>query len=233
MKRIKKHNTNAKIGVLLWFVIHVALIVLGFSVPWKLDSDLYSILPDSKELKNVSAAEKVLSSRTMRNVTVLVGHKEFAVARNAAFALEKAYASDSSFDETRLLVNENTLDETREFLFKNRYAIQNLPVREAIEAGNLEKLKMGALQKIYGSFSLANLNRLEEDPFLLGESSFDNFMFNSPMVSGRFSLRDGVLAATDSGFTYVMWSAVLSENVSHYTCFKCRKLGHFISDCPL
>lgn len=214
MKRIKKHNTNAKIGVLLWFVIHVALIVLGFSVPWKLDSDLYSILPDSKELKNVSAAEKVLSSRTMRNVTVLVGHKEFAVARNAAFALEKAYASDSSFDETRLLVNENTLDETREFLFKNRYAIQNLPVREAIEAGNLEKLKMGALQKIYGSFSLANLNRLEEDPFLLGESSFDNFMFNSPMVSGRFSLRDGVLAATDSGFTYVMWSAVLSENVS-------------------
>ena len=214
MKRIKKHNTNAKIGVLLWFVIHVALIVLGFSVPWKLDSDLYSILPDSNELKNVSAAEKVLSSRTMRNVTVLVGHKEFAVARNAAFALEKAYASDSSFDETRLLVNENTLDETREFLFKNRYAIQNLPVREAIEAGNLEKLKMGALQKIYGSFSLANLNRLEEDPFLLGESSFDNFMFNSPMVSGRFSLRDGVLAATDSGFTYVMWSAVLSENVS-------------------
>jgi len=214
MKRIKKHNTNAKIGVLLWFVIHVALIVLGFSVPWKLDSDLYSILPDSNELKNVSAAEKVLSSRTMRNVTVLVGHKEFAVARNAAFALEKAYASDSSFDETRLLVNENTLDETREFLFKNRYAIQNLPVREAIEAGNLEKLKMGALQKIYGSFSLANLNRLEEDPFLLGESSFDNFMFNSPMVSGRFSLRDGVLAATDSGFTYIMWSAVLSENVS-------------------
>ena len=214
MKRMKKHSKNAKIGVVLWFVIHIALIVLGVSVPWNLDSDLYSILPDSNELKNVSAAEKVLSSRTMRNITVLVGHANFDVARSAAVSLDSVFKGDTSFVETRLLVDENTLDETREFLFKNRYSIHSLPVREALEAFNLEKLKMGALQKIYGSFSLANLNRLEEDPFLLGETSFDNFMFNSPMVSGRFSLRDGVLAAPDSGVTYVMWSAVLSEKVS-------------------
>ena len=214
MKRSGKKSLNAKIGVLLWFVIHVTLIVLGLSVPWNLDSDLYSILPDSNELKSVSAAEKTLSSRTMRNITVLVGHEKFEVARSASLVLENTFKRDTSLDETRLLINENTLDETREFLFKNRYTIQSLLVREAIEAGNLETLKMGALQKIYGSFSMANLNRLEEDPFLLGESSFDNFMFNSPMVSGRFTLRDGVLAATDSSMAYVMWNAVLSDKVS-------------------
>lgn len=214
MKRIEKNSTNAKIGVLLWFVIHVALIVLGLSVPWKLDSDLYSILPDSNELKNISAAEKTLSSRTRRNITVLIGHENFEIARSATIALEKAFKNDTSFDETRLFVKDNTIEETRNFLFKNRYMIQSLPVREALEAGNLEKLKIGALQKIYGSFSMANLNRLEEDPFLLGESSFDNFMFNSPIVSGRFTLRDGMLTAIDSSMTYVMWSAVLSENVS-------------------
>ena len=214
MKRIEKNSTNAKIGVLLWFVIHVTLIVLGLSVPWKLDSDLYSILPDSNELKNISAAEKTLSSRTRRNITVLIGHENFEIARSATIALEKAFKNDTSFDETRLFVKNNTIEETRNFLFKNRYMIQSLPVREALEAGNLEKLKIGALQKIYGSFSMANLNRLEEDPFLLGESSFDNFMFNSPIVSGRFTLRDGMLTAIDSGMTYVMWSAVLSENVS-------------------
>jgi|GEM_PF-444665 len=214
MKRIEKNSTNAKIGVLLWFVIHVTLIVLGLSVPWKLDSDLYSILPDSNELKNISAAEKTLSSRTRRNITVLIGHENFEIARSATIALEKAFKNDTSFDETRLFVKDNTIDETRNFLFKNRYMIQSLPVREALEAGNLEKLKIGALQKIYGSFSMANLNRLEEDPFLLGESSFDNFMFNSPIVSGRFTLRDGMLTAIDSSKTYVMWSAVLSENVS-------------------
>jgi predicted exporter len=214
MKRIEKNSTNAKIGVLLWFVIHVTLIVLGLSVPWKLDSDLYSILPDSNELKNISAAEKTLSSRTRRNITVLIGHENFEIARSATIALEKAFKNDTSFDETRLFVKDNTIEETRNFLFKNRYMIQSLPVREALEAGNLEKLKIGALQKIYGSFSMANLNRLEEDPFLLGESSFDNFMFNSPIVSGRFTLRDGMLTAIDSSLTYVMWSAVLSENVS-------------------
>ena len=214
MKRKRNNNTNAKIGVFLWFVIHAALIALGFSIPWNLDSDLYSILPDSNELKNVSAAEKTLNSRTRRNITVLVGHENFDVARSASIALENAFKGDTSFEETRLFVKDNTLEETRDFLFKNRYMIQSLPVREALEAGNLEKLKMGALQKIYGSFSMANLNRLEEDPFLLGESSFDNFMFNSPIVSGRFTLRDGMLTAIDSGMTYVMWSAVLSKSVS-------------------
>ena len=214
MKRIEKNSTNAKIGVLLWFVIHVTLIVLGLSVPWKLDSDLYSILPDSNELKNVSVAEKTLGARTMRNITVLVGHENFDVARSVAVALDSAFSKDSSFDETRLLVNENTLDETRDFLFKNRYSIQTVSVRNALDAGNLEPLKMGALQKIYGSFSLANLNRLEEDPFLMGEASFENFTLNSPVVSGRLTLRDGVLAATDSNVTYVMWNAVLSDKVS-------------------
>jgi hypothetical protein len=56
---------NVKTGIILWVVIHAVLIVLGVSVPWKIDSDLYSILPDSDELKNVSAAEKTLSARTV------------------------------------------------------------------------------------------------------------------------------------------------------------------------
>ena len=73
---------NAKAGVILWVAIHAFLIALGFSVPWKMDSDLYSVLPDSNEMKNVSAAEKVLGARTMRNITVLVGHENFETARS-------------------------------------------------------------------------------------------------------------------------------------------------------
>ncbi|WP_290944917.1 MMPL family transporter [Fibrobacter sp.] len=214
MKRTKKNELNAKIGVLLWFIIHATLIVLGVSVPWKLDSDLYSILPDSSEIQNVSEAEKALSSRSMRNITVLVGHANFDVARGAAVSLDSIFKGDTSFVETRLLVDENTLDETKNFLFDHRYTIQGEAVREALNSKNLEALKMGALQKIYGSFSLANLNRLDEDPFLLGESSFDNYMQKSPMASTHFSLRNGVLAAQDSGVTYVMWNAVLSDKVS-------------------
>ena len=110
MKRSGKKSLNAKIGVFLWFVVHAVLIVLGLSVPWNLDSDLYSILPDSNELKNVSLAEKTLSSRTMRTITVLVGHEKFEVARSASLVLENTFKRDTSLDETRLLINENTLD---------------------------------------------------------------------------------------------------------------------------
>ena len=214
MKRLNLNSLNVKTGVLLWFVVHAVLIALGVSVPWKMNSDLYSILPDSNETKNVSAAEKTLSARTMRNISVLVGHENFEVARAAAVALDSLLKENRSLEETRLFVDENSLNETREFFYKNRYSIQGAPVREAIAAGDLESLKNNALQKIYGSFSMSDLNRLDEDPLLLGEASFDYFANHSPLSSGSFELRDGVLAATDSGITYVMWNAVLSENVS-------------------
>ena len=135
------------------------------------------------------------------------------VFRTSVLSRSFARRSCPSFEEVRFYVNENALDETRDFLFNHRYAIQGKNVRDALAIENLESLKMGALQKIYGSFSMANLNRLEEDPFLMGEAAFDDFMQQSLSMSGRFALRDGVLAATDSNKTFVMWSAVLSENV--------------------
>ena len=213
MKFFDGIHLNAKTGIILWVAIHAILIVLGLSVPWKMDSDLYSILPDSDEIKNVSAAEKVLSARNMRNISVLVGHENFEVARSAAVALDSAFSGDSSFDEVRFYVNEHPFDETHDFLIENRYKVQGANVREALASRNLESLKLDAYKKIYGLFSFADLNRLEEDPFLLGESAFDDFMQRSLSMSGHFTLREGVLATTDSNVAYVMWNAVLSEKV--------------------
>ena len=213
MKFFDGIHLNAKTGIILWVAIHAILIVLGLSVPWKMDSDLYSILPDSDEIKNVSAAEKVLSARNMRDISVLVGHENFEVARSAAVALDSAFSGDSSFDEVRFYVNEHPFDETHDFLIENRYKVQGANVREALASRNLESLKLDAYKKIYGLFSFADLNRLEEDPFLLGESAFDDFMQRSLSMSGHFTLREGVLATTDSNVAYVMWNAVLSEKV--------------------
>ena len=214
MKFFNGIRLSAKKGIILWVAIHAILIILGLSVPWKMDSDLYSILPDSNEIKNVSAAEKFLSARSVRNISVLVGHENFDVARSAAVALDSLFKSDSSFEETHLFVNEKTMDETREFFFNHRYTLQGRTIREMLAKGDFESLKNRALQKIYGSFSTANLNHLDEDPFLLGDAAFENFVQNSPMAMSRFSIREGVLYAIDSGVTYVMWNAVLSEKVS-------------------
>ncbi|SHK70117.1 Predicted exporter [Fibrobacter sp. UWB12] len=217
MKFFNGIRLSAKTGIILWVAIHAILIILGLSVPWKMDSDLYSILPDSNEIKNVSEAEKELSSRTVRNITVLVGHEDFEVARSAAVALDRMFKEDSSFEETRLFVNENAMNEMREFFFKHRYTLQGKTIREMFAKGDFESLKNRALQKIYGSFSMTDLNHLDEDPFLLGDAAFENFVQNSPMSLSRFVLRDSVLYATDSNATYVMWNAVLSKNVSAFS----------------
>ena len=46
------------VSVIIWAVFHIALISLGLLQPWKVESDLYSVLPDSNELRNVAEAEK-------------------------------------------------------------------------------------------------------------------------------------------------------------------------------
>lgn len=209
---------NKKIGVSIWVVLHALLLIIGISVPWNVESDLYSVLPDSDELHHVSAAEKVLSARSIRNISVLVGHENFSIAKASAEALFASFEKDESFDEIRLHVDENAMQENRDFLFENRYVLQGSPVREMLKSGDVETLKNEALQKVYGAFSLADLNRLEQDPLLLGEQSFEYFTLNSPLMGGKFTLKEGVLTATDSAngllespVYYVMWSAVLSE----------------------
>lgn len=207
-------SIGKKTGIAIWVALHAILFVFGIFSPWKVETDLYSVLPDSSEFKNVSEAEKALSVRTMRNVSVLLGHESFDVARHSAETLDSIFKNDEGFEETRLHIDANAMAEMREFLFENRYALQSPTVQKALENKDLPSLQNAALQKIYGAFSIADLNNLDSDPLLLAEQSFDYFTLESPLMGGRFSLRDGVLAATDSNVTYVMWSAVLSPKTS-------------------
>ena len=207
-------SSNKHILVILWAILHVALISLGLWQPWKVESDLYSVLPDSNELRNVAEAEKALSARSMRNVTVLLGHHDFVAAKAAAFALESRFAADSSFSEIRLRVNDATMQQMRNFYFDYRNVLQGRPVRDLLQRGDAAALADMARQKVYGAFTLADLSQIEEDPFLLGAESFDYFTLNSQLMGGRFTLREGVLAAEDSSMTYVMWSAALSPKIS-------------------
>ena len=205
------------VSVIIWAAIHVALISLGLLQPWKVESDLYSVLPDSSEFKNVSEAEKALSARSMRNFTVLVGHRDFAVAKSAAEALEASFASDSAFAETRLYVDDSAMQRMSDFFFEYRNVLQGKPVRDLLrqrDSSAFAAIADMARQKVYGAFTIADLSHLEDDPFLLGAESFDYFTLHSQLMGGRFTLRDGVLAAEDSSVSYVMWSAVLSPTVS-------------------
>ncbi|MBR4783740.1 MAG: MMPL family transporter [Fibrobacter sp.] len=208
-------GTRKKVAsVILWVAIHAAFVLLGLLLPWNIETDLYSVLPDSSEFRNVAEAEKALSAHSMRNLTVLLGHRDFAVAKSAASELEGIFAGDSSLAETRLRVGDASMQELRDFYFGYRYVLQGNAVRDLLKQGDAATLKDNALQKVYGAFSLADLSRVEEDPFLLGDEAFEHFTLNSPLMNGRFTLRDGVLAAEDSAVTYVMWSASLAANTS-------------------
>ena len=84
MDKPEKKRMN-KWGILLWGILHVAIIALGLNAsPWKIDSNLFSVLPPSQVSAGLGDADAELSRRTMGQMTVLVGHSDFEKAKAAA-----------------------------------------------------------------------------------------------------------------------------------------------------
>ena len=72
----------------VWIVFHVLLLCLFvLTTPIRVDSDLFSILPDSNASLAVSHADRKLSTALNGTFSVLVGHKDFLTAKMVATEL--------------------------------------------------------------------------------------------------------------------------------------------------
>lgn len=199
----------------LWVIFHAAIVALALCFsPLKINQDLFSVLPDSTGLREISAAEKELSSRTMSQINLFVGHKDFAVARAAADSLGAAFAKDSSFESFRLTIDGNDLSKSREFIYKHRFSLQGKDFAQELSQGS-SALEEEALQRAFGAFTIADLSNVEEDPFLLGERAFDRMTIHSPLIPKNLTIKDGYLVANDKK-SFIFISATLSKNVSSF-----------------
>lgn len=204
-----------KLPVVFWVLLHAVLIGVPLLLfPVKINTDLYSVLPASHELREVSDAERVLSARTTSQFYVLVGDSDFTVAKSAAEKLYSAFAGDSSLQEISLYAGDSSLAQMQKFLYDYRYVLQAPEMRAALASGDSSGIRVAAANSVYGAFSLASLSNLAEDPFLLGGGSLERYM-HSPLLSGNaFSPREGVLSATKDGAHYVMLRGSITPGIS-------------------
>ena len=210
MEPVKPSRLSRKKGIALWVLFHAVVLALGLcAAPWTVDSNLYSVLPASDNLKDVGEAEALLSGRTMNHLTLLFGHSDFAVAKGAADEFHAALQGHPQLSKVDYGVSEKSMDQARAFAHQYRYTLQNEKFVEKVREGGGAFLKQNALEKVYGGFSMACLDRIDEDPFLLSGQVFEDMMKDLSFMSRNVAVEDGQLVVRDSSKVYVMWSADL------------------------
>jgi len=202
----------------LWFLrlyILLLLSVIGYALvglPWKIDADMYSVLPNGHILKDLGTAEQKWNKNISANFMILLGGKDFNEAKEATLLLHSKFAKDSSLEKFEIFADSNAVQDLRNFFFKNRMRLQT---KEFIQILNTDasKIQQQAFSKIYGANPLISLENLDEDPFLLGENGMELIMSNQ--VIGTWEIRDNLRVAKDSsGNSYILINGKLAEGVS-------------------
>ena len=201
-----------------WFLrIYILLLlsVIGFAIsdsPWKIDADMYSVLPSGHALKDVDAAEREWSKNVSANFIILIGSENFDKAKNATFLLYDKFAKDKSLEKFEIFADSNALQELRNFFFKNKMRLQTKEFVQTLNT-DISKIHRQAFSKIYGANPLVSLENLEQDPFLLSENGME-FIVNN-QAAGVWEIRENLRVAKDGeGNSYVLINGKLAQGIS-------------------
>ncbi|MDR2582540.1 MAG: hypothetical protein LBC75_03575 [Fibromonadaceae bacterium] len=202
----------------LWFLrlyILLLLSVIGIALtdlPWKIDADMYSVLPNGHILKDIGEAEQKWSKNISANFMILLSGKDFDKAKESAFLLYNKFAKDSSLEKFEIFADSNAVQDLRNFFFENKMRLQTKEFVQILNT-NTSKIQEQAFSKIYGANPLISLEHLDEDPFLLGENGMELIMSNQAI--GTWEIRDNLRVAKDnSGNSYILINGKLAKDVS-------------------
>ncbi len=201
----------------LWFLrfyLLLHLLVIGFAVsglPWKIDADMYSILPKRYDSEDVSKAESEWNKNNSANFMILLGNKNFEVAKQAVLLLYGEFAENNSLETLEIYADSNAMQRLRNFFFENRMKLQTKEFVQTLST-DINKVRLQAFSKIYGANPLISLDNIDNDPFLLGENGME-YIMNNQML-GSWEIREDMRVAKDNDEFYILINGKLAKNVS-------------------
>jgi predicted exporter len=197
----------------LWFLrlyILLLLSVIGIALtnlPWKIDADMYSVLPSGHILKDIGIAEQKWSKNISANFIILISGNDFDEAKEAALLLHSKFVNDPSLEKFEIFADSNAVQDLRNFFFENKMRLQTKEFVKTLNT-NVSKIQQQAFSKIYGANPLVSLEHLDEDPFLLSENGMELIMSNQAI--GTWEIRDNMRVANN----YILIDGKLAEGVS-------------------
>ena len=220
-----KQNTlkNKKISA-LWIAVHglvfLLLAVLFFTgTKFKINTNLFDILPDSNASREVSKADAALSARTGRVFMVLVKSNSFDKSKEAAEAFYNelnAEENNSCFEKLSLYMNNDSVNEVNDYYFKNRYFLLEEEVSENLNTERgLNDFLLDSQMCLFNS--LGTIKNIEEDPFDLSEIEITSTLAKVLNNGTGMNMLDGVLCCYKDDFCYVMLRGLLSPEGASIT----------------
>ena len=201
----------------LWAILHLALIVaVVIAYPWKIDKSLYSMLPISESNTEIQTAESELSLRSASHLMIFVGDSNFSTAEASANEIGQLLLESKQIEFATWKIDSSSYEEVSNYLFENRFALQDPAILKMKDSARANYFLNQSLAHVYGSFAIADLKHLHEDPYLLAQNVEDRLVLKNPLLSGNLTLRNGMFTVEDSGKTYIFVNAEMASNVSDF-----------------
>jgi predicted exporter len=198
-----------KIGVLVYLlaiVCAVIVITIRFSNGVPLETNLLALLPDSESEDWVQQAQKIQQSQGSEKIILLVGHEKFGIAREAAVLVESILVEEEILEKKPDHAGDLAASELGKKLFLYRAGLLAPQDRQAIKAGEGEKLADRARAQIFSPLAFSTSDNIRKDPFLL----FPAFLSSLQETGPNFYVREGVLTTENDGRWFILVDGVLS-----------------------
>lgn len=221
---MKKNIFSGKKSAAVWIALHgVVFLTLAvlylFGTRFKINTNLFDILPKTNASREVSAADNAVSAKTGRIFIVLVKDKDFSSAKKNA---EKFYnilnipENRNLFEKIDFYVDSNSMNEITDFYYKNRLVLLDEKTSASLETtdGVADFIEESLLNIFSG---LIPKEHIEDDPFALGEYTLSNALSTILNTGTAMSVHDGVLCAYDDDSCYIMLRGILTPEGSLIT----------------
>ena len=201
-----------KIAAFAWGLVVAAacaMLVLQLHRGVELQTDMTALLPFEERDVFVQRAKERVSEILTARVFLLVGDNDRANARAGGATLAKALADSGMTKAVTYRIRSDSLISLGAMYFPYRFGLLTDADRERLQHNQGAQIVDRAIASVYGPSSIADVNLLRHDPFLL----MPEFLSNLPMPVARFTPDDGVLSTRDGDETWVLLAAQLNGNV--------------------
>ncbi|MFZ0890405.1 MAG: MMPL family transporter [Candidatus Binataceae bacterium] len=201
-----------KIAAFAWGLVVAAAcaaLLLRLHRGIELQTDMTALLPAEERDAFVQRAKDRVTEILAKRVFILVGDHDRANARSGGAALAKALGDSDMTTAVTYRIGPDSLKSLGVMYFPYRFGLLTAADRERLQRNHGSEIVDRAIASVYGPSSIADLNLLRRDPFLL----LPEFLSNLPMPVARLTPDDGVLSVRDGSKTWVLLVARLSGNV--------------------
>ncbi len=196
---------SRKINLSLWAALHLTVLIFFFLLGSPVvETSLYSILPDTNPVKELSPVEGKLSDTVNSNMTALVGHEDFSKAKEISRLFAAELEGTDGIESIQHEVTTSSLGDVQRYLHKYRYHFLTPEVQYLLAAGNGAALAERAYFTLSSPVSMGALDYIDEDPFLLAGDALQYFTSSGILGNMAVGVKDFLLTREWEGKHWIL-----------------------------